>query len=183
MAIFVGKTFDHWQDLSVLKEEFNKIQQKYPELDKHNIEVKYEGRMTVSSGRCTLFRKNKKFKISLSKKARNQFGIEDTVKTFRHEIAHILAYNRTGKLNHCEIFKMLCVELGGDMNSQLAGVRYAANSTSNYCESRPRKYEYRCPGCGQIAKRARRISERVKNSHSCITCETPVRHWTLKVIK
>jgi predicted SprT family Zn-dependent metalloprotease len=98
------------------------------------------------------YQKNR-HRIVLSWQAYQEHGIDETLNTFRHEIAHIVHQN------HRREFWELAVQLG--VTHKYAAAPIAA------VRRRSRWYTYECPSCQGAVQRRRRI---LSNS-SCSKCD------------
>jgi SprT protein len=91
-----------------------------------------------------------------------QFGEEEIDRTFRHELAHLLAQERAGRRRidpHGKEWKQACVDLG------LAGEKRSHDLPLPRHRVAPRHF-YRCPGCGFELKRVRPL----KRHSACVKC-------------
>jgi predicted SprT family Zn-dependent metalloprotease len=94
----------------------------------------------------------RRHRIVLSWQAYQEHGWEETLNTFRHEVAHIVHHD------HSRQFWDLATRLG-------ATKRHAASPLAQ--QTRPRKtYIYACPACGIRIKRYRRMGK-----ISCARCD------------
>lgn len=106
----------------------------------------------------------KNHRIVLSLQAYSEHGWNETLNTFRHEVAHIV------HPNHSAAFWAVAIRLG-------AVQRYAAAPLAVKPRPLP-KYTYACPACGRRIKRHRRL-----RLASCATCDkrfNPL--YTLKLV-
>ena len=91
-----------------------------------------------------------------------QFGLEEIDRTFRHELAHLLAQERVGRRRidpHGKEWRQACVDLG------LPGEKRSHDLPLPRHRVRPRHF-YKCPGCGFELKRARPL----KRNSACVKC-------------
>jgi predicted SprT family Zn-dependent metalloprotease len=88
-------------------------------------------------------------RIVLSWQAYTEYGLPETLNTFRHEVAHIV------HPNHSADFWRVALALG-------AVQRYASPPRIVRC----RRYVYACPACGRRTERRRRL-----RSASCASCD------------
>lgn len=88
-------------------------------------------------------------RIVLSWQAYTEYGLPETLNTFRHEVAHVL------HPNHSAAFWAVAHALG-------ATQKYASPPR----EVRSRRYVYACPVCGKRIERRRRL-----RASSCASCD------------
>lgn len=94
----------------------------------------------------------KNHRIVLSLQAYYEHGWDETLNTFRHEVAHII------HPNHSAAFWAVAIRLG-------AAQRYASAPLALKPHSAP-KYIYACPACGRRIKRHRKL-----RLSSCASCD------------
>lgn len=129
--------------LLLLQEEFSRLNAAH-----------FEGRLAmpeiVLSARKTYggYYQPSRHRIVLSWQANCEHGLEETLNTFRHEVAHIV------HPNHSAAFWTLALALG-------AAQRWARSPLRA-----PRRYVYACPGCGRSLVRQRRL-----RAASCAACD------------
>ena len=83
-------------------------------------------------------------------------------RTFRHELAHILAQFRAKRrriLPHGVEWQQACCDLGISGEKRCHNLPFPVNQ-------RPRKYLYRCPNCRRDFPRVRRV----KRAVACLAC-------------
>ena len=90
-------------------------------------------------------------RIVVSWQAYREHGLQESLNTFRHEVAHIR------HLNHSQAFWSLAKQLG-------AAKKYAASPVAS--RLRPQRYTYQCPACGIQIHRSKRIRR-----SSCAKCD------------
>lgn len=118
----------------------------------------FDGRLIcpeiVLSGRKTYggYYQPRMHRIVLSLQAYDEHGWDETLNTFRHEIAHIV------HPNHSASFWALAIRLG-------ATQRYASAPLAPKTPRTP-KYVYACPACGRRIQRHRRL-----RTASCAACD------------
>ncbi|MGI4790949.1 MAG: SprT-like domain-containing protein [Janthinobacterium lividum] len=114
----------------------------------------FEGRLTlpeiVLSTRKTFggYYQPSRHKIVLSWQAYREYGLPETLNTFRHEVAHIIHPNHS---------------------SAFWGVAYALGVIQRYASTplkASRRYVYACPACGRRIERRRRL-----RASSCASCD------------
>jgi predicted SprT family Zn-dependent metalloprotease len=164
-------------DRDIFLQETEVILARYPELKKQDILVEWSGRLTASAGKVIYNRLVKNFVIRLSKNYLKKFGVDRNLKTFRHEVAHILDYLVTGKMGHGHVFKRYCTDLGGSMNSKMAGGSHSECASNEYIVSF--KYEYHCP-CGEVIQTRGKF--RKVHNKGCRKCRTLVADMKLKTL-
>lgn len=165
-----------------LKNEANKIVEKYL-LQGECITIEISRRLKTTAGTVSYKESTKKYTIKLAYEYYKTFGIERSIKTLRHEFAHIIDFKKNKKMSHGAYFKKMCAELGGSMSRSLAGSVYSESASAEYIRN-TKKYEYTCTGCGQSAKFGKRMSEKRRNSyrHVCAKCRTPLAKWVEKIL-
>lgn len=167
---------------SLIKEEAEKIVKNY-NLEGDTIRVEISKRLKTTAGTVSYRESTKVYTIKLAYEYYKTFGIERSIKTLRHEFAHILDFKKNKKMSHGTYFKKMCAELGGSMSRSLAGSVYSESASAEYIK-KTKKYEYTCTGCGQSAKFGKRMSEKRRNSyrHVCAKCKTPLAKWVEKIL-
>lgn len=138
--------------------------------------VEMSKRLKTTAGMCE-WRKSIQtgvytFTIKLAYNNYQEFGIDSMLKTLRHEMAHLIDSYLNGSSGHSERFKIICANLGGTMNRQHAGTKYASLATKDFCTTQKR-YIYKCP-CGMSFERKRKITGRRTLFGRCKTCRTLV---------
>jgi len=134
--------------LDQLKAEFDRLNDTYFEGRLKEPAVEFSTRKTFGG-----YYQKKSHRIVLSWQAYLEHGWDETVNTFRHEVAHII------HLNHRREFWQLAYKIG-------VTKKYAAPPLSRKRRPAP-VLIYACPVCGGRIHRRRRI----KNS-SCARCDT-----------
>lgn len=94
----------------------------------------------------------RRHRIVLSLQAYHEHGWDETLNTFRHEVAHIL------HPDHSAAFWAVATRLG-------ATQRYASSPLAAKPRPAPR-YTYACPACGRRIQRHRRL-----RTASCAICD------------
>ncbi len=191
MLLVHGKTKTQFINYNLIKrEEFVKIQEEIVTcLEQYGLStgdfaiksVEISKRLKTVAGRCD-WRKIPKnsFEIRLAYNNYIEFGFESMIKTLRHEMAHLIEVALYGRSSHSERFKVICVALGGHMNGHIAGKKYSASSTSDYCK-KIKKYNYSC-SCGMTFGRKRRITNANTLRARCRTCKTMVMDMKMEEI-
>jgi len=72
------------------------------------IHLTFNSRLKKSFGRCSVYGE-----IELSSHFVQNGSEEDIVDTIKHELAHYIAYCRTGRLGHCRVWKNIFLSMGG----------------------------------------------------------------------
>lgn len=147
-------------------------------------ELKFSGKLKRANGTCS-FTYNKRtnevygYKITISKHLFEYFPMDIAEETLYHEIAHYIDHVKNGKLDHGPSFKKLCVELGGTMNSKIAGNEYSMAASSDYISDKI-GYLYTCP-CGFGRKQTtNRISKKMLGVYCCPKCNTKIKYFNVK---
>ena len=125
-------------------------------------EIEISKRLKVTAGIIYYYRLSKtefkkEYTIKLAYNNYLEFGFENIIKTFIHELAHAVCLYKYNLQGHSEQFKKICDKNGGTMNSKMAGLKYKKSSSNNFCKTKY-KYEYHCR-CGVIIKRKRKITK------------------------
>lgn len=86
-------------------------------------------------------------------------GREKLMDTLLHEMAHAIAKQRTGVCQgHNDVWKRICVEIGA--NPQRC-------YTSEQVTAVKSKYEYKCPNCGKLYRRHKRMTKQTSCGDCC----------------
>ena len=164
------------KDAMVLLDEANKIDDQFTKLKDVTVEV--SKKLKRAAGKVCYTYSDNRYVIKLSYDYYKTFGIERSLKTLRHEFAHIIDFMKNNKMSHSHYFKTICDKLGGSMNSKMAGTTFSASATNQYIKP-IKSYMYTCT-CGFSVKRIKRMSEKIRTSHShyCPKCRTKVAFFT-----
>ena len=123
--------------------------------------------------------------VKLSYKHYATFGYKQAYGALLHEMAHWLDWVFNGPTRgngradgHRESFKKICFDLGGAMNTAMAGEKYAAVASTDFL---PKQYnwKYTC-SCGVVFNAVRKI--RTPDNQQCRKCKTRVSKWTVEYI-
>ncbi|MBX9577353.1 MAG: SprT-like domain-containing protein [Chthoniobacterales bacterium] len=121
------------------------------------ITVRWNSRMRTTAGLASYQR----WEVILNP-ALQKISQEEIDKTLRHELAHLLARDRSGRKKiapHGDEWRQACVDLGIPNESrthQLPFVRHRQQ----------RKFFYRCPSCKEILSRVRKPRRKI----ACLAC-------------
>ena len=121
------------------------------------IQVEWNPRLITAAGRADYRRKL----ISLNRRL-HAHGPVEIDRTFRHELAHLLAQFRAGRrriLPHGEEWRQACRDLA-------IGDEKRCHALPFPVRHRSRRYLYRCPNCRRDFPRVRRIRRAV----ACLAC-------------
>jgi predicted SprT family Zn-dependent metalloprotease len=148
-------------------------------LESYKIEIEISNRCKRVAGNIRVMKSCNYVKINISNDYYKEFGIERSIGTLRHELAHLVGYIKTGRVDHGEVFKRECLALGGTMNPKMAGRRFADSACSDYIRGSIKnyKYVYSCPNCSNKIERSRKISDATKRK-ACGRCHTKVSLWS-----
>ncbi len=122
-----------------------------------DVRVEWNPRMKSAAGRADY----RERLISLNPLLRDH-GIEETDRTLRHELAHLLAQFRVGRRRiapHGVKWRDACRDLGIADEARCHNLPFA---TKAY----PARFVYRCPNCRQEFPRVRRIRRVI----ACLAC-------------
>lgn len=122
-----------------------------------NTIVCWNPRMRSAAGRAWL----EEFRIEINPKLK-KISRNEVDRTLRHELAHLLAWHRTGKMRiqaHGKEWQLACRELGIPGES-------ATHRLPLPVRRHRRKHRYRCRSCGRIVLRVHEI----KRPTACGRC-------------
>jgi predicted SprT family Zn-dependent metalloprotease len=138
------------------------------------------------AGNINRNQKTGKVIIKVSYDYYKEFGIQRSIATLRHEMAHLIAFNKLGYMDHGKLFKDICTRLGGTMSAARAGVAHASAASEEYIRRPLGAYQYRYTcigeGCTNSFERARKISDKTKR-YVCNHCSTKVGFWTEEKVR
>ena len=186
--------YEYAFEKKIFQDEINKAIAKYPAIANENLIVKYSGKMTKALGYChgkykfstsglgKLYKDGfKDFKITLSKSWRKVSNVEEMVKTFRHELAHMIEAVYYKEFSHSRTWAKICKDLGGSMNDEHASYYDGEGISQEAITNKKSKYVYTC-SCGKCTlERERKISTKVLFGHVCKNCKAKV--VTFKMIQ
>lgn len=118
--------------------------------------VEWNPRLKTCAGRADFRAKL----ISLNPRLREH--PREIERTFRHELAHLLAQFRSGRrriLPHGEEWRRACVDLGIGDEKRCHNLPFPTSE-------RARRFLYKCPNCQQVLARARRSRRAI----ACLAC-------------
>jgi len=121
------------------------------------VTVRWNSRMRSTAGRATWPDAVVELNPALQAISR-----EETERTFLHELAHLVAYERAGRRRirpHGPEWRRACCELG------IPGEK-AGHNLPLPTRTIRRKWRYFCPGCWAVSDRVRRI----RGTSACYTC-------------
>lgn len=119
--------------------------------------VIWNSRLSTAAGRAS----GATWHISLNPLL-NSFGVDEVERTFLHELAHLIAFERaSGKriAAHGPEWRRACADLGIPNEN----VRHALPFPRR---KHARRHRYRCPNCGLIVHRARKF----RRASACLSC-------------
>ena len=122
-----------------------------------DIRVEWNSRLTTSAGRADY----KSRMISLNALLHG-YGPEEIDRTFRHELAHLLAQFRAGRrriLAHGREWRRACKDLG-------IGDEKRCHTLPLPVRTRARRFLYKCPNCKRDFPRTRKIGRAI----ACLAC-------------
>lgn len=121
------------------------------------LRVTWSGRLRTAAGRADYGRKL----ITLNPRL-VEHGAEEIDRTFRHELAHLVAQHRARRRRiqpHGAEWRHACGDLGIDGETRCHSLPFPA-------QKRARRFLYRCPGCAREFPRVRRI----RRGLACLAC-------------
>ena len=121
------------------------------------IHVEWNPRLKSCAGRADY-----KSKVISLNPMLHYHGDEEIRRTFRHELAHLLAQFRAGRkriLPHGEEWRRACKDLGIGDEKRCHNLPFPVSQ-------RARRYLYRCPNCRREFPRVRRI----RRAMACLAC-------------
>jgi SprT protein len=122
-----------------------------------NVRVEWNSRLKSCAGRADYRAKL----ISLNPRLQ-EYGAAEIERTFRHELAHLLAQFRAGRrriLPHGQAWREACRDLG-------IGDEKRTHNLPFPIMERARRFLYKCPACQRDFARTRRISRAI----ACLAC-------------
>jgi predicted SprT family Zn-dependent metalloprotease len=147
--------------LAALQTEFDRLNSAYFQNSLRRPIIELSTRKTFGG-----YYQKAKHRIVLSWQAYVEHGMDETLNTFRHEVAHIVHQN------HQTEFWLLAAKLG-------VVKKYAASPVASK-RRKSRWYTYECPACRGQMLRKRRIT---KNA-SCAKCDSKYNpNYQLRLIK
>ena len=121
------------------------------------VRVEWNSRLRSCAGRAT----PRHSLVSLNPRLR-EHGVEEIDRTFRHELAHLLAHFRIRRRRiapHGPEWRQACADLGVPNESRCHNLPFPI-------ARRTRPYTYRCPNCHHDFPRVRRIRRAI----ACLAC-------------
>ena len=121
------------------------------------VRVEWNTRLKSSAGRADYRRK-----LILLNPRLHEHGTAEIDRTFRHELAHLLAQFRAGRrriLPHGNEWRAACQDLGISDETRCHNLPFPISE-------RPRRFLYKCPNCQRDFARARRIRRAI----ACLAC-------------
>jgi len=119
--------------------------------------VEWNTRLKSCAGRADYRRK-----LILLNPRLHEHGTAEIDRTFRHELAHLLAQFRSGRrriLPHGNEWRAACQDLGIGDETRCHNLPFPISE-------RPRRFLYKCPNCQRDFARARRIRRAI----ACLAC-------------
>ena len=146
----------HDRDL-VLEEQARQLLLPYSSRLAERVTVRWNQRLRTTAGRASY----QHWEVMLHP-ALKEISEEEVDKTLRHELAHLLARDRSGRKKiapHGDEWRQACRDLGipnETSTHQLPFVRY----------KQKRKFFYRCPSCEEVLSRVRKPRREI----ACLRC-------------
>ena len=142
---------------SMLEEAMQRLEELSGATFASKVNVVWNSRMRSTAGRAFW----PEAKVELNPKLIS-ISLEEVRRTLLHELAHILAYHRCGRMRiapHGEEWQIACADLG------IPGER-ATHSLPLPRRSQQKKWRYSCPSCGEGVDRVRQMKRYV----ACYSC-------------
>jgi len=147
-------------------------------------EIEISNRLKTTAGRIRYYKrtnghqKHYSFRISLAFNNYKEFGFDSIKKTLIHELSHAISILKFDSPGHTEIFKKICSENSGTMNSKIAGNKYKEFASNDYCRTKY-KYQYTCQ-CGASFKRKNKVKK--TQGMCCSRCRRPVAEMKVQTL-
>lgn len=184
MIIFDRNSFDIYQnDIKIFQEEIKNTIIKHFNFEPKSLKIRYSKRLTVSMGMIKVNPKNlnRAPEIILSMNARQKFGIDRIVKTFRHELAHYVTWIMDKKIDHDKKFKDICKLFKGSLpRHQISSSEYDECLDDRYLTKKAFSYSYIC-NCGTNNFKTRYRMKKSMMDRECINCGTKIRDMEIKL--
>lgn len=148
------KSLEH--DLILEKEARQLLQPHSPRLAER-VKVVWNPRMRTSAGLASYQR----WEVILNPELK-KISEAEVEKTLRHELAHLLARDRSGRKRiapHGDEWRQACVDLGIPNESRTHELPFVRHSQQ-------RKFFYRCPSCKETLSRVRKPRRKI----ACLAC-------------
>jgi predicted SprT family Zn-dependent metalloprotease len=141
--------------------------------EEHSIpvpELIWNSRLRTSAGRAQVLIFNREVavaKIEMNPRFLEEFGLPETRKVLRHELAHIAADDRAGKsVGHSNAFKRWCLFLGGSLRAP----------AGKWTRRQQPRWLYRCT-CGNTVPRVQRMTMPLRKRRKCRRCGLNLTKW------
>ena len=148
-----------------------------PQIKIDNLEIMFNKRLKIVSGKFKWYNYGNKTKIELNVKHLDIYGFESIIKVFLHEFAHFIHYCLTGYTNHNRMFKEICKDIGGVMNKAIAGNEFKECATEEFLQ-RNYRWHYKCC-CGYVDFKTVRKLKRLDSY--CPKCNNRMMHCENKL--
>ncbi len=141
----------------ILEEQARQLLQPYSPRLAERVTVSWNPRMRTSAGLASYQR----WEVILNP-ALQKISQEEVDKTLRHELAHLLACDRSGRKKitpHGTEWRQACVDLGIPNESRTHELPFLR-------DRQQRKFFYRCPSCKETLGRVRKPRRKI----ACLAC-------------
>ncbi len=125
------------------------------------VRVKWNSRLQTTAGRAHY----RESRIELNPLLITASGVAEIERTLKHELAHLVAYERCGKIQrrrlqpHGVEWQQACNDLGIPGEARCHELELPGRTVR-------RKFAYSCPACGETIKRVKRLKGHV----ACYAC-------------
>ncbi len=110
-------------------------------LHAYDIEIELSNRLKTTGGYIKV-KKGHQIEIKVNFDNYKEFGTANIIGILCHEFAHLIAFDRTGELDHSDEFKRICAAIGGIMNSHMAESAYESSATTQFIRKPAGKLKY-----------------------------------------
>lgn len=120
-----------------------------------HITIHWNPRLRTAAGRALLQTNTVEINPKIS-----QYGVEEVWTTVRHELAHLMAWQRSRESGHGSAWKKACADLGIPGESTTHDLPLPRRTQR-------KNWRYKCPHCPYTFDRARRAKPKSACGHCC----------------